>query len=286
MFGDLHIHMILDGVYYRAAIDAQQEQPCDSLLHSRLADYRARGVRFLRDGGDAWGVGLRAKALAAHYGIDYRTPAFPIYKKGHYGAFIGRGFETRDEYAALLREVREKGGDFVKVMISGLIDFTRPNTLTECGPAPADIRTMIRMAKDAGFAVMAHANGDAAVSAALEAGVDSVEHGAFLSDETLLRLARSGAVWVPTLSTIGNLIGCGRYPDAVLKPLLDEQLRKVRFVASQGGVVGLGSDAGAYRVLHGQAVQDEYAYLRAALSGQTDETLRRAQTLVQEKFHT
>ena len=30
MFGDLHIHMILDGVYYRAALDAQKEL---SLIH-------------------------------------------------------------------------------------------------------------------------------------------------------------------------------------------------------------------------------------------------------------
>ena len=39
MFGDLHIHMILDGVYYRAAIDAQKEHPLDGLVRARLSDY-------------------------------------------------------------------------------------------------------------------------------------------------------------------------------------------------------------------------------------------------------
>ena len=61
MFGDLHIHMILDGVYYRAAIDAQKEHPLDGLVRARLSDYQARGVCLLRDGGDAWGVSLRAR---------------------------------------------------------------------------------------------------------------------------------------------------------------------------------------------------------------------------------
>ena len=53
MLGDCHIHMILDGVYYRAAIDHQKERPDEALIRNRLADYAARGITFLRDGGDA-----------------------------------------------------------------------------------------------------------------------------------------------------------------------------------------------------------------------------------------
>lgn len=154
MFGDLHIHMILDGVYYRAAIDAQKEHPLDGLVRARLSDYQARGVCLLRDGGDAWDVSLRARELAGEYGIDYRSPAFPIYRRGHYGAFIGRGFDTEDEYRALLDEAGEKRADFIKLMISGLIDFDHFGVLTEPGPEPQDIRRMIELAHAAGFAVM------------------------------------------------------------------------------------------------------------------------------------
>ena len=67
MFGDCHIHMILDGVYYRAAIDHQKEQPDEALIRQRLSDYAERGITYLRDGGDAWGVGLRASQLAEEY---------------------------------------------------------------------------------------------------------------------------------------------------------------------------------------------------------------------------
>lgn len=282
MHGDLHIHMILDGVYYRAAIDAQRETPDDTLIRSRLASYRARGITFLRDGGDAWGVGLRAKALAAEYGIDYRSPAFPIFKRGHYGAFIGRGFSDFDEYRRLLDEVHAQGGDFVKLMISGLIDFSAPETLTEAGLASEIIARLVETAHAAGFAVMVHANGDRAVGAALDAGAESVEHGAFLSERTLLKM--KNAVWVPTLSTIGNLIGCGRYPDEVLRPLLKQQQEKVAFAAANGVRVGLGSDAGAFRVCHEHAAEDEDAYLRAALGDRTDTVLHAAELFVRERF--
>jgi len=284
MFGDLHIHMILDGVYYRAAIDAQKEHPLDGLVRARLSDYQARGVCLLRDGGDAWGVSLRARELAGEYGIDYRSPAFPIYRRGHYGAFIGRGFDTEDEYRALLDEAGEKRADFIKLMISGLIDFDHFGVLTELGPEPQDIRRMIELAHAAGFAVMAHANGDRAVMAALQAGVDSIEHGAYLSESVLLRMAQQRTLWVPTLSTIGNLIGSGRYPDAVLRRLLAQQQEAVRFVAAHGGRIGLGSDAGAWHVMHGQAIPDELGYLTAALGPRTEPLLLEAEAYASVTF--
>lgn len=270
MNADVHIHMLLDGRDFRAAIAMHKHKPCDALIRSRLEDYRARGVRFLRDGGDRWDVSLRAKALAHEYGIDYRSPAFPICVRGHYGAFIGRSCADEREYLQLLRQVRAKGGDFVKLMLSGLIDFSQADTLTEQGPPPDVIGRMIALAHAEGFAVMAHANGERSVNAALDVGIESIEHGAFLSEATLLRLAQSDTVWVPTLSTIGNLIGSGRYPDAPLRKLLRSQQEKLAFFAAHGGRVGSGSDAGAFCVLHGEAAQQEYDYLQAALGSQTE----------------
>lgn len=263
MHYDLHIHMILDGVDFRKAIGTHREAPCEALIRERLALYRDKGITFLRDGGDAWDVGLKARELAKEYGIDYRTPVFPIYKKGHYGSFIGRGFHTVEEYRRLLDALHEKGADFVKLMISGLIDFSKADTLTEEGLQPDEICTLVELAHREGFAVMLHTNGDRAANAAIDAGAESVEHGAFFSKETLLRLAKSQTLWVPTLSTIGNLIRCGRFPDNVLEPLLRKQQENVAFVVAHGGLIGLGSDAGAYRVFHAEAVAQERTYLQA-----------------------
>ena len=261
MRADCHMHMILDGVYYRAAIDHQKERPDEALIRARLADYRDAGFAFLRDGGDAWGVGAFAAKIAGEYGIDYRTPIFPIHRNGRYGGFIGRGYDTMEEYAALVAEAKAAGADFIKIMISGLMDFDRFGRITSEPLPPEEIAELIRIAHGEGFRVMAHANGAAIVRAAAEAGVDSVEHGAYLDEEALAAMAEANVVWTPTISTVGNLIGEGRYPDAVLRPLFELQAENIRRFAAMGGMIAPGSDAGAYAVPHARGSMDENRHL-------------------------
>ena len=169
-------------------------------------------------------------------------------------------------------------------MISGLMDFSQYGVLTG-EPLPPDlIRDMIACAHDEGFSVMAHANGDEAVRAAFAGGVDSIEHGAYLTDETLCQLAESGAVWVPTLVTIGNLIGCGRFPDEVLTPLLAYQMNAVKKAAAQGAKIACGSDAGAYRVLHGQGGLGERTLLRRAIGEGADTVTDAGNAVIMARF--
>ena len=281
---DCHIHMVLDGVNWRESIARHKAAPQEALIRKTLAQYQALGYTYLRDGGDRWGAGALAAKLAPEYGIRYRTPCFPIYKTGHYGSFIGRGFSTPAEYRALVRAAKAAGAHFIKIMISGLMDFEHYGVLTDEPLAPGEIADMIAGAHDEGFSVMAHANGDSAVRAALAAGVDSIEHGAYLSPETRSQLAESHAVWVPTLVTIGNLIGDGRFPDAALRPLLAFQQRSVRDAAARGAMIACGSDAGAYRVLHAQGGLDEQALLRRTLGPTADQILIQGNTEIQKRF--
>ena len=281
---DCHIHMVLDGVNWKDAIARHRAAPQEALIRQTLECYQALGFSYLRDGGDRWGVCALAAGLAPEYGIRYRSPGFPIYKNGHYGSFIGRGFDSFAEYRALIREARAHGAQFIKLMISGLMDFDHYGVLTDEPLPPELIRDIIACAHDEGFSVMAHANGDGTVCAALAGGVDSIEHGAYLTDETLCRLAESHAVWVPTLVTIGNLIGCGRFPDTVLKPLLEYQMNAVQKAAALGAKIACGSDAGAYRVLHGQGGIDERALLRRAIGEDADTVLEAGNAAIMARF--
>lgn len=284
MLSDCHIHMVLDGVYWKDAIARHRAGVREDWVRRTLSAYRQRGITYLRDGGDRWGVCGLAARLAPEYGIRYRIPGAPIHKNGHYGGFIGRGFDTMADYRALVEETKRSGADFIKIMISGLMDFDRLGVLTDVPLTPEEIREMIAIAHGEGFSVMAHANGDATVAAAIAAGVDSIEHGAYLGQETLHRLAESRTVWVPTLVTFGNLIGCGRFPDAVLKPLLEGAMENVRTAAALGALIAPGSDAGAFRVLHGQGTLDEYALLKAAIGDGCDEVLSRGIREIQARF--
>ena len=284
MFGDCHMHMVLDGVYYKDAIAAHDGHPRDDLIRSRLEAYRAAGVTYLRDGGDRFGAALRARELAGEYGIEYRAPVYPMSLKGRYGGFIGREFENLTDYRAMVKEAVAAKADFIKIMISGLMDFNRCGVITSEPLTRRQIGELIHIAHGEGFAVMAHANGAATVLAAVEAGVDSVEHGAYMDEACVVALAQSRAVWVPTLSTIGDLIGDGRFPDGVLAQILEGQLANVARCAGLGGSIALGSDAGAYRVYHAKAVNDEYSLLCRALGPETDARLAEGERRVRERF--
>ena len=284
MFGDCHIHMVLDGVYYKDAIATHRGHVRDDLIRERLSTYAQAGIEFLRDGGDAFGACMRAKQLAPEYGIDYRMPCFPICMKGRYGEFIGRSFETLSEYRSMVAQVSREGGDFIKIMISGLMDFDHFGVVTSEPLSPSMIREMIAIAHGEGFAVMAHANGARTIQAAVEAGVDSVEHGAYMDDDAVHALAESGAVWVPTLVTVGNLVGDGRYPDSVLNGILEVQLRNVELCARLGGRIALGSDAGAYLVFHGTGASCELDLLRRALGSRTDDILSAGEAQIRRVF--
>lgn len=280
MFVDCHIHMVLDGADWKSAIARHAQAADEGWIRQTLARYQKLGFTYLRDGGDRWGVGKRAREMAGEYGILYRTPLSPLCKLGHYGGFIGEKFENLLEYEKLVRKNKNNGADFIKIMISGLMDFDRFGVLTEEGLAPMEIRELIHIAHEEGMAVMAHANGARTVEAAAEAGVDSIEHGAYLDSEALHAMAEAGTVWVPTLSTIGNLRGRGRFDETAVARILEGATENVRRFAALGGLLAPGTDAGAWAVPHGSLT--EYALLEAALN--TSEPLERGIAQIRRVF--
>ncbi len=279
---DCHMHMVLDGVEWRGAIRRHEKGPELAFIRRVLEEYRGQGCTYLRDGGDRWGVGRAARDFAGEYGICYRTPLSPLCKKGHYGAFIGQCYGDFREYAALVKKMGENGADFIKIMVSGLMDFDRFGVLTEEGLAPEEIRELVHIAHEEGFSVMAHANGPRTVEAAARAGVDSVEHGAYLDGDALAAMAEMGTVWVPTLSTVGNLRGKGRFRETAVAAILESAMENAARFASLGGLLAVGSDAGAWAVPHG--CRTEEALLGQALGEGAQAVLERGNRAIRQKF--
>ena len=278
MKADCHMHMVLDGVEWKSAIGRHSGGVDENFIRKTLAVYRDLGYTYLRDGGDRWGVGAKARELAPEYGITYRTPLAPLCKAGHYGSFIGTIYNNVKEYAALVAKAKNGGADFIKIMISGLMDFDHVGVLTQPGLDPKEIRELIHIAHEEGMAVMAPANGAETVLSAAEAGVDSVEHGAYLNGEALHAMQESGAVWVPTLSTIGNLRGKGRFSETDVEKILESALSNVEAFHHMGGLLAAGTDAGAWAVPHGSTTEEGYL----AMAGVTDTA--KGLAVIQGKF--
>ena len=277
MKADVHMHMILDGYEWKSAIARHSERPDETFIRSVLAAYRDLGYTYLRDGGDRWGAGKRSREIAPEYGITYRTPLAPLCKAGHYGAFIGLTWENFREYHSLVVRMREEGANFIKIMISGLMDFDHFGVLTEEGLPAHEIRELIHIAHEEGMAVMSHCNGARTAQAAAEAGVDSIDHGAYLDEDALAAMEENGTVWVPTLSTIGNLLGKGRFPDCETERILQSALENL---SRYKGLVASGTDAGAWAVPHGSLTEDALL----AKAGITQERLAEGLRIIVEKF--
>ena len=282
MHADCHMHMVLDGEDWRNAIARHRDAVDLPWIRSVLQTYKAQGFTYLRDGGDRWGVGKAARELAPEFGIVYRTPLAPLCKKGHYGSFIGQSWENLKEYTRLVAAHRQEGADFIKIMISGLMDFDRFGVLTEEGLSPAEIRELIHIAQEEGFCVMAHANGARTVEAAARAGVDSIEHGAYLDEDSLAAMEENGTVWVPTLSTIGNLRGKGRFDEKAVAAIWESAGENVCRFAAMGGFLAPGSDAGAWAVPHD--ANTEVTHLRNLLGGSAEAILQKGTIKIREKF--
>ena len=279
---DCHMHMILDGYEWKAAIARHAEKTDDAWIRQQIETYHQLGFTYLRDGGDRWGAGKRAREIAKEYGITYRTPLANLCKAGHYGGFIGKTYRDFTEYRQLIRQQREEGADFVKIMISGLMDFDHYGRLSEEGLLAEEIRELIHIAHEEGFAVMAHCNGARTAEAAAVAGLDSVEHGAYLDQDALQAMAEMGTVWVPTLSAIGNLLGKGRFDETAVQKILDSAFENLRLFTAMGGLVAPGSDAGAWAVPHGSMT--EFELLEMALGDKTEKILEAGIQTIKVKF--
>ena len=284
MRADCHIHMVLDGYDWKQAIDRHRGGPDREWIRARLREYAAAGFTYLRDGGDRWGVGLAAREEAGEWGITYRTPLAPLILEGHYGGFIGEKYRNLREYTELVRKRRTQGADFIKIMISGIMDFDRYGKLSEDGLDPAFIRELIHIAHEEGFAVMAHCNGARTAQAAALAGVDSIEHGAYLDMDALHAMKENGVIWCPTLSAIGNLRGRGRFCEAAVNAIYGSAVENIRKFTKIDGILAPGSDAGAWAVPHGSGSMDEYAHLAHALGENAEAVIRTGISAIRTRF--
>ncbi len=279
---ECHGHIFMDGHVFREAFELHRRGVVREVIDARLAALRDAGVVYYRDGGDKLGVSVYARSRAPEYGIEYRTCCFAAHKRGCYGGLVGLPFDTPKDFYALVREARAQKADFIKLMISGIMDFQSFGGLSGGGPEPEELPELIKIAHGEGFRVMAHANGARAVKAALAAGLDSVEHGYFLDGECLALMKETGAVWVPTLAATAGFAGRPGFGEGVAEANLRHACENLRKAQALGVLIAAGSDAGAVNVPPDTGIHLERALLAAA--GVEAETLEKGDTAIRRRF--
>lgn len=152
--------------------------------------------------------------------------------------------------AQAVRQRYKEGSDLIKITATGGVLSIAKNGLNP-QLTEEEIRAIVTTARDYGFKVAAHAHGAEGMKRAVRAGVDSIEHGTFMDEETMRLMKERGTYYVPTI-TAGQWVfdrskEDGFFP-AIVRPkaaLVGPQIQSTFAKAYRAGVkILFGTDTG------------------------------------------
>src|SRR5438067_4487628 len=179
---------------------------------------------------------------------------------GGHGAWIGREADGPDDVRKAVREQLKAGADCIKfiatggVMTPGVEPGAQQLTFEE-------LRAGIEEAHKAGRKTAAHAHGAEGIKAAVLAGVDSIEHGSFMTDEIMELMKERGTFYSVTLCSAEGFFNAPAGSVAEWAMVKGMQVREAVYAtfrrAYQGGVkLVLGTDAGTPFNPHGENARE------------------------------
>lgn len=271
---EAHSHLFLDGgqLDFTARNDYLNASGEEMLAVARanIAANRAAGVTLVVDAGDRYGVNhdIRLESRA----VTVRSAGWALRRAGRYGGFMAREVGSREEIVSAIREISTTADD-LKVILTGIIDFKAGLVKGEPQFDREELRLIVSQARELGLRTFVHCSGTAGLEVAAAAGVDSIEHGFFMTHNILKIMADKGIAWVPTFSPVHfqwqhpEIAGWDGQTVANLRRILDSHLEHVAMAADMGVPLVAGSDAGSHGVRHGEALIDELDFFsRAGLS--------------------
>lgn len=156
-----------------------------------------------------------------------------------------------------VREVVRAGADWIKIATTGGVGTPVGGPLLRQF-SREELAAIVDTAHAAGKPVMSHAYGGEGVQICLDAGVDSIEHGAALDDAQIEQMARQGTWLVPTFTVLRKVLAIdaahpGSLP-AYMAPkarwLVERQRESFPKALAAGVRIAMGTDAGGFG--HGQ----------------------------------
>jgi imidazolonepropionase-like amidohydrolase len=202
---NLHVHY---GLVLPGAQQARYRDETEAGLALRMAQNAREaldaGITTTRSVGERNGVdfALRAAVEAGRVrGPRIFTGGHALAITGGHGArLLGPAIEADGpyEFRKAARSQLEKGADHIKIMISGGISGEF-ESIASSQMARDEMEAVVEVTHNAGKRVCAHSGGAPAMLQAIEAGVDCLEHGYFLTDEVAALMVERGTFLVPTI---------------------------------------------------------------------------------------
>ena len=185
----------------------------------------------------------------------------PVCMTGGHGNSIGREADGPDDARKAVREQLKAGADVIKliatggVMTPGVEPGSPQLTLEE-------MRAAIEEARKAGRRTAAHAQGSTGIADAIEAGITTIEHGIFLTDEIIAAMKRKGVFLVPTLAAPAAISAGGLaagIPDYMVRKsdaVVTAHVASFRRAHEAGARIAAGADSGTPLNFHGSLLPE------------------------------
>jgi imidazolonepropionase-like amidohydrolase len=170
-----------------------------------------------------------------------------------------------DEIRRAVRYQIKYGAELIKVCASG-------GVMSHTGPAGAqqysdeELRAVAEEAHRAGLRVAAHAHGDDGIRAAVEAGIDCIEHGSLMSDDTMALMIERGTFLVPTTYLADGMDVSKADPELQRKAaeVFPRAKATVTKAIDRGVKIACGTDAPA--IFHGRNAKELIALVERGMS--------------------
>jgi imidazolonepropionase-like amidohydrolase len=200
---------------------------------------------------------VATKGIGATGGHFDPTNGFRDFLFGRESDFSDGIANGPDEIRKAVRFEVKNGADVIKAAVSGgvlsLGDEVDTPQLT-----PAEMTALVDESHRLRKKVAVHCHGDQAAREAIEAGVDSIEHGSFMKQETLTMMKKKGTFLTPTLMASEWIMGkLDNYPPALqakAKAAYVARSEMFRNAVKMGIKISFGTDAAVFP--HGQNAKE------------------------------
>lgn len=256
---DAHVHLVWDGRSPDPMSDTVRDGDyiCFARGVAHSLDSLRAGVTLTRDVGcnDDCAIPL---ASAINRGIIPGCRILPCggATQGSYGhcPMIGEIADTSQE---LIKRIKQLKASFIKYQIAPphwikIMASGGAAGLEDVGPcmySEEELRVIVHEAHRLNMKVAAHALSYDSIKKCVDAGIDSIEHGADMTDEILQQMKEHGQIWVPTLAVYKMLAESrGVVADIIVdKSEIVTEKQKVAFKKAMdiGVNIMMGSDAGS-----------------------------------------
>jgi imidazolonepropionase-like amidohydrolase len=175
---------------------------------------------------------------------------------GGHGWWVGREADGPDDARKAVREQLKAGADVIKLIATGgvMTPGVEPGASQLTGD---EMRAAIEEARRAGRRTAAHAQGSDGIAAAVEAGITTIEHGIFLTEEIVARMKARGTYLVATLNAPAAISAGGLaagIPDYMVQKsdaVVPAHIASFQLAKRAGVPIAAGSDAGTPLNRHG-----------------------------------